>query len=211
MKSIIFLAPPAAGKGTLSEYLVKKFGYVHISTGEILRDYAEEKESLAHQLEKGEYIEDDIIIKLVTQKIASLPKNALFILDGVPRTLKQAQMLDPYLPSNVIPINIEVDPSILLKRVLGRVVCPQCDRNYNVYFKEFKPLVDNLCDDCKVSLEKRSDDTEGSFLKRYQKYQESVLPIIKFYQEKGTLIRLENKDEDQNELIKKLVEVIDDN
>ena len=133
MKSIIFLAPPAAGKGTLSEYLVKKFGYVHISTGEILRDYAEEKESLAHQLEKGEYIEDDIIIKLVTQKIASLPKNTLFILDGVPRTLKQAQMLDPYLPSNVIPINIEVDPSILLKRVLGRVVCPQCDRNYNVY------------------------------------------------------------------------------
>lgn len=212
MKNVIFLAPPAAGKGTFSEYLTDKYGYQHISTGDLLRDEAITNKELASKLLSGSLIDDAFVMKLVSLKLRSLKSSDLFILDGVPRTLEQAKALESLVDyQNLIVVYLDVHKDILLKRVLGRLVCPNCDRNYNLYFKSFCPKKQNHCDDCGVLLEKRTDDTEEAFLKRYQQYVDRTKPILDFYEQKDLLIKISNNKEDQTEALRKLMEVVHDN
>ena len=166
MKNVIFLAPPAAGKGTFSELLIQKYGYQHISSGELLRDEALKNKELAKDLENGQLISDEVVMKLVVDKLHSSFTNSNFILDGIPRTFNQVHLLEQYIQlDQFVVIYIHVDKSVLLKRVLGRRVCPNCEKNYNVSFEKFRPKIENVCDVCSSSLIKRTDDTEEGSLK----------------------------------------------
>ncbi len=193
MKNIIFIAPPAAGKGTISDYLTKDFNYEHISTGDLLREEIKSGSELGLEINKiiseGKLVSDELVISLVDNKLKKLDRP--FILDGFPRTLKQAEALDKMLVSNNVTNNIAIYLNInleeALKRVLGRIICPKCKRSYNLNNESLRPVKDNLCDDCGVELEKRSDDTEETFQIRFKEYIDNTSPILDYYKEKKML------------------------
>jgi len=208
VKNVIFLAPPLAGKGTFSDYLEKRFGYQHYSTGSILRERALHDEKIRQILLSGELVSDEIIMGLVDDVLKKSKHNVPFILDGIPRTLQQAKKLDIILSgleiSNYVVVFIDVEEDILIDRVIGRKVCPTCHQSYNMKNEEFKPKVDNVCDFCSSTLVTREDDNLESFKVRYQKYLESVKPIKAYYEEKGCLKVIYNNELDQTEALNQL-------
>lgn len=195
MRNIIFIAPPAAGKGTVSDYLVKHYHYNHLSTGDLLRSEiasgSEFGKEINEIISKGHLVSDDVIIKLVYEKLKTFRLDEPFILDGFPRTLIQAKKLDEMLVTlgitNMMAVYLNVDYDFALKKTLGRIVCPTCKRSYNLYFEAVKPQVENLCDDCKVELEKRSDDNAQSFQVRFESYMKDANVILDFYRSKKML------------------------
>lgn len=198
MKNIIFIAPPAAGKGTVSDYLVKNFNYEHISTGDLLRDEIKSGSELGREIDalisKGNLVSDELIIRLVDEKLNSLDTTKPFILDGFPRTINQAQKLDKMLitrgVTNNVVIYLDIDMETATKRAIGRISCPKCKRTYNLFSEDLKPVNANLCDDCGVELEKRSDDTEETFKIRFNTYLDNTSPIIDYYQNKNLLVKV---------------------
>lgn len=211
MKSVIFIAPPAGGKGTLSEYLVNNYGYEHLSTGDLLRKKALVDNELAQMLKTGNLIPDTIMLDIIKEAINELPKNKPFILDGVPRTLQQAEVLDIILNGlNYEVVYVSVDEGILLDRVLGRCVCPKCHKTYNNRINEFKPEVEGICDICHEKLLSRSDDNEETFKIRYQQYMTSTYPLVEYYKKLGRLKVISNNAVDQTSTLECLVGVLSD-
>ncbi len=198
MKNIIFIAPPAAGKGTISDYLKKKYNYSHLSTGDLLREEIKKGTSLGKELDaliqSGKLVSDELIIRLVEEELNKI-NDKPFILDGFPRTLEQAYQLDKILDklnvSNNVVIYLDTPLDVATKRVLGRVICPVCKRSYNIYNEALKPLNNNLCDDCQVELEHRSDDNEETFKVRFQTFVDSTKPILDYYQDKNLLVNVD--------------------
>ena len=137
MKNIIFLAPPAAGKGTLSEMLVEKYGYGHISTGDLLREEVKAGTELGKEAEDlmkaGKYVPDELIIKLIKNRITKPDCENGYILDGFPRTKVQAEKYDELLKGLGkdlgIVIYIDIDKEMAIKRACSRITCPKCGRN----------------------------------------------------------------------------------
>ena len=129
------------------------------------------------------------MIKLVRERLKSLESNKPFILEGFPRTIVQAEKLDEMLVTLGVTNNmvayLDISLDVALKRVLGRVICPQCKRSYNIYFENLKSKSDNICDYCNVELLKRNDDTEETFKKRFNSYLDNASDIIDFYKNKG--------------------------
>ena len=212
MKSIIFIAPPAAGKGTQSELLVDKYNYEHISTGDILRNAVESKSELGNKvkqiMDEGKLVSDDVMIKLISNKLSNA-SNKPFILDGFPRTLEQAKALTILLNEKNIDyqvIYLELSEEKAKERILGRRTC-KCGRSYNIYNEKLKPKVDNICDYCGSTLEKRSDDNEESFKKRYSTFVTNNGPIIEYYKKLNNLVTI-NVDCDKLEIFNKISEVI---
>lgn len=217
MKNIIFIAPPAAGKGTVSDYLVKNYNYEHLSTGDLLREEIRTGSALGCEIDKiissGALVSDELIIRLVSEKLNTLDTNKPFILDGFPRTITQAQKLDEMLitkgVTNNIAIYLDIDMESATKRVMGRIICPKCKRSYNLVNEGLKPKKENICDDCGVELEKRSDDNEETFKVRFTSYLENTLPIIDYYKNKNLLINIAATD-DLNQLFKEVVSSVRD-
>lgn len=198
MRNIIFIAPPAAGKGTVSDYLVNNYNYEHLSTGDLLRDEIKSGSALGAEINeiisKGNFVSDELIMRLVEEKLGSLDINKPFILDGVPRTLKQAISLDEILDArgitDTVVIFLDIDLESATKRVLGRVICPKCKKSYNLNNEILKPMHDNLCDNCGVELERRADDTQETFKVRFDTYLESTNPVIRYYEDKEMLVKV---------------------
>lgn len=195
MKNIIFLAPPAAGKGTLSEMLVEKYGYGHISTGDLLREEVKAGTPLGKEVEglmkAGKYVPDDLIIKLISNRITKPDCENGYILDGFPRTLPQAEKYDELLKGLGkdlgVVIFIEIDKQMAIERACSRITCPKCGRIFNKYSNEMKPKVEGVCDDCGTELTQRADDNEETFIKRFDEYMEKTMPLYDYYKEKGVL------------------------
>ena len=202
MNNIIFIAPPAAGKGTVSDYLVRNYNYKHLSTGDLLRNEIKSGTVLGKEIDKiisgGNLVSDELIIKLVQQELNNIDKDKPFILDGFPRTLNQAQKLDEMLitlgVTNNVVIYLDININDALKRVLSRVVCPKCKRSYNLINGVLKPKLENTCDDCNIELERRSDDNEETFKVRFNSYLNNTSPIIDYYDKKGLLVNVNATD-----------------
>lgn len=191
MKNVIFIAPPAAGKGTHSNRLVET-GYIHISTGDMLREEISKESSIGLKIKdiisKGNLVSDEIVFELITNKLRTIDKP--FILDGFPRTYNQAKLLDELLNNLNIKdyevIYLEISLEEALKRALGRLTC-KCGASYNEEFSKLKPKVSGICDKCGSILEKRSDDNEESFKIRYETFIKNNDPIKEFYNSKNKL------------------------
>ncbi|MBR1413790.1 MAG: nucleoside monophosphate kinase [Bacilli bacterium] len=213
MKNVIFIAPPAAGKGTQSDKLVEKYGYVHISTGDILR-YAVKEESelglkVKSYLDRGKFVTDSIMINLIKDTLMNI--NKPFILDGYPRTLKQARALTNILEelniSDYKVIFLDVSEDIAMKRALGRMVCSHCKRSYNKYFEELKPKTSGICNKCGHKLEVRTDDNKQSFKTRFEDYLSEIASILEYYKKKELLIDINAENSDKKifcDIIKEL-------
>jgi adenylate kinase len=216
MKSIILIAPPAAGKGTQSELLVEKYGFAHISTGDILREVALHDDSIRKLLESGSLIDDEIVFDLLQKRLLKDDCKKGFILDGFPRNVNQAVKFDSLIGSIGVTSNLviylDVSKETAIKRIAGRVSCPNCHRVFNDLIEESMPKVSGKCDDCGNDLVKRSDDNAESFSKRYDVYLEKTLPLIDYYKGKGILYTVDSglgKDK-VFELVEKIVGDLND-
>lgn len=200
MKSIILLASPAAGKGTQSDLLCKKYGFVHISTGDLLREAMKNDDALGNllkeQMQSGKLIGDQIIFQLLENKLQAMENAPGYILDGFPRNVNQAEVYQKILEeshqelSAVIYLSIDYDSS--LKRIIGRISCPKCGHVYNDLILENQPSVKGVCNDCQSQLTKRDDDNEEIFKIRFDTYIEQTQPLVAYYREKGLLYEVDS-------------------
>lgn len=198
MKNIIFIAPPAAGKGTQSDKLVNKYGYIHISTGDLLREEIASGSDLGKEIgmlmETGKLIDTKIVTSLLTKAMSSADKP--FILDGYPRNEEQIEILDNILKEinkeigAVIYLDVPYDT--LLLRATGRMICPKCGKTYHNVL--MKPKTNGICDNCNEELISRSDDTAETFKVRYETYLESTKPLLNVYESRGLLKVIDKYD-----------------
>ena len=187
---LILLGPPGAGKGTQGEILRQKLGIPTISTGNMLRAAMKEGTPLGKQvskcMEEGKLVEDHLIIGIVKERLAQADCANGYILDGVPRTVAQAETMEKegLLQADFV-LSLEADPEDILKRMTNRRVCADCGAPYNSVTS--RPKVDGVCDLCGGKLVQRKDDEEATVRHRLVVYQEETAPLKEFFQERGML------------------------
>ena len=200
MKNIVFIAPPAAGKGTQSALLQERYNYIHISTGDLLRSEIASGSELGKEIESimasGHFVSDEIATEILKKRLSEPDIKNGFILDGYPRNVKQAKILDDMVKElNInldVAIYLEMDKTTAMHRALGRITCPKCGRGYNKYEEILKPKTEWVCDDCGVELTSRSDDNEESFGRRFDDYVNKTEPLLDYYKEAGILKVIDN-------------------
>lgn len=181
---IILLGLPGSGKGTQGEFISKELAIPHISTGDILRKMIQEgsKDSdlLASYMKEGKLIPDNLVNKLVKSFILSDICKYGCVLDGYPRTLRQAEYFIENIDANISTIFFDVSDEVAIKRILGRIACASCNKTYNKYFD--KPKKQGICDKCgSKEFVARSDDDKDTVLLRLEEYKKNTLPMIEYY------------------------------
>lgn len=183
---ILLLGAPGAGKGTLSEYLISKHNYVHVSTGNIFRKVIDENLQYANELKeyilKGLLVPDELTNKIVKEYLNQLLKQKIsIVLDGYPRTIDQANFLKNIFELDKV-IYLNVDESVLTKRLTGRRMCSKCKKIYNVYFTP--PKNEGVCDLDGNLLIQRKDDDIAIIQERLETYKSTTYPLINYYNDK---------------------------
>ena len=188
---IVILGAPGAGKGTQAELIAKKYDIAHLSTGEILRKNIAAQTKLGKKaqtyINQGKLVPDDIIINLMKEKMRSKECKKGFILDGFPRTIAQAIALNEIADIDIV-LNIDVNPSILIKRLSGRRSCANCGAIYHLLSNP--PKKQTICDKCAGKLYQRDDDKIETVKQRLITYNEQTKPLIDFYSSKEKLITI---------------------
>jgi len=204
---IVFIGAPGAGKGTYAQFLKEKYCIPHISTGDIFREEIARGTELGRKvkeyIDKGLLVPDEIVIEIVKKRLSQPDVARGFILDGFPRTLKQAQALDEIVEIDAV-IYLNVSEEVAVKRLSGRRICPVCGRVYNIYY-EPKPKEDEKCDYDGAKLIRRKDDDPEVVRNRYRVFHETFKPIIEYYRNKGLLIEI-----DSNRSIKEVMPELED-
>lgn len=205
---IILLGAPGAGKGTQAKKISEKFKVPHISTGDILRQEIKKKTELGMKAEayvkRGNLVRDDLILEIIKNKIQQEETKNGFLLDGFPRNITQAKMLDAMLDqlgcSVDKVINIAVDQQEAIKRLSSRMVCPSCRKTATSSGKE-----KNTCTHCGENLAKRDDDNLSVIKKRLKVYEQETEPLIDFYRDKGLLVDIDG-DASQGKVTERVLE-----
>ncbi len=208
---IILLGPPGAGKGTQAAILSEKYNIPHISTGQIFRENIKAKTVLGLKVKeyvaRGELVPDEIVIEMTIKKLEELNCRVKgYILDGYPRTVKQAMALDEHELAPDIAIEIDVSEDECTKRLLSRRYCPKCGATYNLIFNP--PRRNEICDFCGSKLKQRVDDREEAVRRRFREYKLKTEPVIKYYKDKGKLVVVDGHGS-IDEVSKRIVKVIE--
>jgi len=203
---IIMLGPPGAGKGTQAKLISETLGIPQISTGDILRDNVARKTELGMKakgiMERGDLVPDELVCDMVADRLQQADCVRGFILDGFPRTVRQAEWLDGQLEkvragrdwqgrqacAPPVVIRLAVEYNQLLQRLTGRRSCPTCGLIYNVYYQP--PKVQGICDVDSTPLVQRQDDTEEVIAERLKAYEQLTLPLVDYYGTRGRLIEV---------------------
>ena len=187
---LILIGGPACGKGVQAKMICEKYGLMHISTGDLLRDEIKQNNVLSGKLKdiitQGNLVSDDIIFKLLCGKIEQCKEYNGYLLDGFPRTSNQAVLFSGVAKPDAV-ILLETDYKVALSRVLARRVCLNCKASLKV-----DELKGKHCPYCSGSVGTRIDDNEEVFKKRYEIYKMQSAPLIKYYEEMGVLVRVQN-------------------
>lgn len=209
---VVFLGPPGSGKGTQAKKLSQDLGLVHISTGDLLREAVRKQTELGTKakeyMDRGELVPDNLMIALIEEV---MPAEGGFILDGFPRTIAQAvaleEMLQRYGWEVKKVIFFDLPEEVVVERLSGRLVCPQCGTVYHVKYNP--PEREGICNVCGTKLIQREDDKEEVVRRRYRVYLEQTQPLVEFYTQRNKLIRLDatRNIEDVNRV---LLEVLKD-
>jgi len=215
MNNIILLAVQGAGKGTFAKKLQEKYGYAHISTGDILRERASVDDELGNKIknmiDNGIFVPDDIIYEAIEYKITQPECENGYILDGFPRNLEQAKGYDKILEKLNkdlgVVINLTIPNEMLKQRIIGRRLCKECGAIYNIYNPDFQPKVEGICDKCGGELYQRADDNEESMNTRVKTYFEVTEPIIDYYKEKGVLKTVDSS-KDVDDVFKEIEKIL---
>ncbi len=180
---MIFMGPPGSGKGTQSKVIAKDLGIAHISMGDILREAIKNETEVgkkaAQYLKEGKLVPDEVVNEIAKEAIKKNAEKG-FVLDGYPRTVKQAQFVASVTGIDKV-IYIDVAESEIVKRLTGRRSCKNCGAVYHV--KEKTPLKDGICDVCGGGLYIRNDDKEETIKTRFEVYEKETSPLIDFYKD----------------------------
>jgi len=181
---IILLGPPGSGKGTQGDLVSRAFGFPRVSTGDILRQAVRDRTPLGLQAEammnQGALVSDDIVLELVRQRIAQPDCRRGYILDGFPRTVRQAEALEKTDSGRVeLALEFQVDAEVLIQRLGARQVCPKCHAVYNLDIQP--PRKPGSCDVCGVTLVRRKDDRPEVIAERLAVYGREAEPLRAFY------------------------------
>ncbi len=193
---IVLVGPPGAGKGTQAQFLSEHFAIAHIATGDIFRANLRAGTSLGLEAKKymdsGELVPDAVTNAMVADRLAQPDVVNGFLLDGFPRNVNQAEVLDAILSQAGTQLDaaleLSVDPDEIIRRLAGRRTCRNCGRAWHVGFDA--PAVPEKCDDCGGELYQRDDDNEETVRRRLEVYAEQTAPIIGYYRHQGLLISI---------------------
>jgi len=191
---LVFLGPPGAGKGTQAKLLSQRMGFLHLSTGDLLREAVKNQTPLGKKakeyMDRGELVPDELIVQLIEE---TMPKDGNVILDGFPRTVNQALALEEMLRVKGEKISkvlfFDVPDEVIIDRLSGRRVCSKCGAVYHVKYNP--PKVEGVCDLCGGTLVQRDDDKEEVVRKRLEVYRKQTQPLVEFYQERGIIYKLD--------------------
>jgi len=208
---IVLLGAPGSGKGTQAEMLKTEFHLTHLSVGDILREERKNGTLLGEQvtgyMNRGELVPDELIKAIVRNRIMEVEG---FVLDGFPRTIPQAEMLDDVMREKGTDIDaviyLKVDRETVLRRLTGRRVCGKCGKLYHVTTMPSRK--DGVCDACGDALIIRKDDTPDTVNKRLEVYNEATAPLIEYYRNKNKLIEIDGNAEKEEsfETIRRVVQ-----
>jgi adenylate kinase len=212
---LVLLGPPGAGKGTQAARLADRFGIPQISTGDILREHVQENTMLGVRartyMDRGEYVPDQLVVEMVTDRLQEPDAEKGFILDGFPRTVPQAEALEASLAHAGRPLSavlkFGIDDEMAVRRLSGRWTCPVCKRTYNMEFKP--PAQEGLCDFDGTELERRADDDELTVRRRIEVYREQTAPLERFYRERG-LLREVDAQVREDQVTERTIALLDD-
>ena len=190
---MVLLGPPGAGKGTQAVMLAEKKGFLHLSTGDILRENVKRGTDIGKKakafMEKGELVPDDIVIEMMLDTIKNAKAKKDFILDGFPRTVYQAKKLDAELHKLKLAIDMVVyfktSVETVILRLTGRRLCSKCGANYHIV--NMPPKKQGVCDKCGSELYQRKDDNEETIKKRLEVYNSQTKELIDYYKAQGIL------------------------
>lgn len=210
MQAIILLGAPGAGKGTIAEGIKAATRYVHVSTGDMLRDAVKAGRPVGLEaksyMEKGELVPDDVIMRIVTERLGRGAPDAQYMFDGFPRTMEQARLLDKVMKGHGGKVTrvflLEVPRDVLVDRLAGRRVCRNCGAVYHV--PNIPPKKTGVCDACGGPLYQRPDDTEETVLNRLEVFKKQTESLIQYYEKRKVLVRVnagQPKEATQNEII----------
>ena len=194
--NIILFGPPGAGKGTQAQFIVNKYNYFQLSTGNLLRDEIKLKTSLGTEIEdlisNGKFVSDEIVNTLLRQSITNLKFRDRIIFDGYPRNVEQAKNLELILDEfnqavgHIILLNVSKD--IIEKRIMGRMTCEKCHMTLNEFFNN-EQIELHPCG--KEFLKKRKDDNLDIVVARYDTYMQSTKPVLDFYSKNANFIEID--------------------
>ena len=210
---LVLLGKQGAGKGTQASRLAEHYGMADIATGDLFRAAAREGTPFGVEaqrfMEKGELVPDEIVIGVVEEMLGrddTIRRG--FILDGFPRTVRQAEELERVLadyPLDLV-LDLDVPTEIVLRRIAGRRVCVQCHTPYHV---DTPPSNNWTCDNCGGEVIQRDDDTEEGVMRRLELYELQTLPLIHFYRRRGKLAHVDGTD-DSDEVFDALLATVED-
>jgi adenylate kinase len=193
---VILMGPPGSGKGTQGDLIERKYGFPKISTGDLLRQAVQNGTPLGKKAEtrmnKGELVSDDIVVEMVAERIGKDDCKKGYVLDGFPRNLMQAQMLEDLKNSHPeIILDIQLNEEILIQRLSSRRICSRCGKIFNLSLRP--PDHPDTCDLCQVDLIQRRDDRPNVIKERLRVYHIETAPLIEYYQRKNIYHRIDGE------------------
>jgi adenylate kinase len=214
--AIVLFGSPGSGKGTQAKLLTERLGIPHVSTGDMLRERIRAGVDLgpaAARMHSGELVRDELVNRLVEERLSQPDAMKGFILDGYPRTVAQGEHLNEWLDSRGIDevvIHLKVDYNSIIARLTGRRVCPRCGTLYNLSTKP--PKVDELCDLDSEKLVIREDDREEVIRRRLDAYERQTRPVLEYYREAGIrLVEVDASSDPPGKVFEKIYQAIDGN
>lgn len=206
----ILLGPPGAGKGTQSKQLALKLKLPHISTGDLLRQNVSSGTSVGKEakayMEKGSLVPDELVTRMLKERLEDADVKKGFILDGYPRNLNQAKVLDEMLKTLAIDIDfvayLDTSEPVIIQRLSGRLVCKKCGSNFHI--NNMPPKKADICDNCAGELYQRADDKVETIKNRIEVYKKEVSTLIRYYQEKQKLHTI-SADQDAEIVLNKII------
>ncbi len=213
LEAIVLLGAPGAGKGTMAEAIRGATGFVHVSTGNMLREAIQSGSPVGHAAEafmrRGALVPDDLILSVVMERLDRGDPNGLYMFDGFPRTLEQARLLDAEFERRGARLRtvflLDVSEAVSVDRLGGRRICARCGANYHV--RNIPPKREGVCDACGEGLSQRPDDAPATVAKRLEVFRKQTAALVAYYDNRGLLMRVDAsgpRDETVAALLKRL-------